>query len=469
LLRATQVLVVGGDLSLLERIRERLVDRGYAVEVDRSGADCMRKFSAQGAELVIVSLPLGDGGGADLLRGLQEIDPRIKMVVTGRDAQVQGAADAFRFGAFEYVEEASSAMGDLLAALGVALGSRRGDMQLRWLKERDAVGASWSAIAGTSAEMREVVDTVRRVCERTTRGTPPTILVRGETGCGKGLLAKCVHYNGVRRNHAFVEINCAAIPASLLEAELFGYERGAFTDAKSSRAGLFETAHQGTLFLDEIGSLPIDLQAKLLTAIEEKRVRRIGGRESIHLDIQVIAASHNDLKQNVRSGAFRADLYHRLNVVSVMLPPLRRRGQDKLILARMFIDNMSRQYGIPVPKLDDDAEKYILEYTWPGNVRELKNQIERILLLGNGEVISRQHFDQGSIPPPSARPPADFGIPMPEEGIGLEEVERELIRRALERFHGNVSRAARYLKVSRQTLIYRIKKHGLGAKAGSMS
>jgi DNA-binding NtrC family response regulator len=172
------------------------------------------------------------------LRGLHEVDSRLKIVVTGRDDQVQGAADAFRLGAFEYVEEASGEMGDLLGAVGSALGSRRGDMQLRWLKERDAHGASWSAIAGTSPEMREVVDTIRRVCDRTNRGAPPTILIRGETGCGKGLLAKCIHYNGVRRNQAFVEINCAAIPGALLESELFGYERGAFTDAKTSRAGL---------------------------------------------------------------------------------------------------------------------------------------------------------------------------------------------------------------------------------------
>jgi two-component system, NtrC family, response regulator AtoC len=447
---------------MLERVRGRLADRGYQVEVHLSGPECVRRFSSHGAELVIVSLPLGDGGGTELLRGLHEVDSRLKIVVTGRDDQVQGAADAFRLGAFEYVEEASGEMGDLLGAVGSALGSRRGDMQLRWLKERDAHGASWSTIAGTSPEMREVVDTIRRVCDRTTRGAPPTILIRGETGCGKGLLAKCIHYNGVRRNQAFVEVNCAAIPGALLESELFGYERGAFTDAKTSRAGLFETAHQGTLFLDEIASLPIDLQAKLLTAIEEKRVRRLGGRESILLDIQVIAASNAELKESVRTGAFRADLYHRLNVVSVTLPPLRRRGQDKLILARMFIDSMCRQYGIAVPSLAEDAESYILGYTWPGNVRELKNQIERILLLGSGESISRRQFDQGSIPPPSARG-SELAIPMPEDGIGLEEVERELIRRALERFGGNVSRAARYLKVSRQTLMYRIKKYRLGS------
>jgi DNA-binding NtrC family response regulator len=310
--------------------------------------------------------------------------------------------------------------------------------------------------------MRSVVETVRRVCERTSRGAAPTILIRGETGCGKGLLAKCIHYNGVRRNHAFVEINCAAIPGALLEAELFGHERGAFTDAKTSRAGLFETAHMGTLFLDEIGSLPFDLQAKLLVAIEEKRVRRLGGRDNIHLDLQIIAATHRDLKSDVAGGTFRADLYHRLNVISVVLPPLRRRGQDKIDLAHMFIESMCREYGIPVPTLDQGAESYILEYGWPGNVRELKNQIERILLLGNGESISRNHFHPGSTPPSSGAAPS---IPMPDEGMGLEEVEREFIRRALERFSGNVSQAARYLKISRQTLIYRIKKHHLNSRS----
>jgi two-component system response regulator AtoC len=464
LARATQVLVVGGDLPLADRIRARLADRGYEVEILRSGPDCVRRFSAQGAELVIASLPLQTGGGAELLGALRDVDARLKVVVTGRDEQIRDAAAAFRLGAFEYVD-ASADLGELLAAVGGALGSRRGDMQLRWLKERDADGASWTSIAGTSAEMREVVDTVRRVCERTTRGAAPTILVRGETGSGKGLLARCIHYNGVRRNQAFVEINCAALPAALLESELFGYERGAFTDAKTSRPGLFETAHQGTLFLDEIGSLPIDLQAKLLTSIEEKRIRRLGGRDIIHLDIQIIAASHNDLKENIRTGAFRADLYHRLNVVSVTLPPLRRRGNDKLILARMFVESMCRQYGIAVPRLTEDAESYILEYAWPGNVREMKNQIERIVLLGNGESISRRNFDQGSSapPPPSGRGlELSFQLPqLPEEGVGLDEVERELIRRALDRFSGNVSRAARYLKVSRQTLIYRIKKHRL--------
>jgi two-component system, NtrC family, response regulator AtoC len=456
---STKVLIGGGDPHVLASVQGRLGSRGYEVEVLRSMAECIDYFSTHGADLIIACLPLDDGGGADLLQSLHEIDAHINVVVTGRDKQIAAAADALRLGAFEYVEDATEDGGELLGAVGSALGSRRGDMQLRWLKERDKSGASWGSVAGNSPVMREVIDVVRRVCERTSHGSPPTILVLGETGTGKGLLAKCIHYNGARRNRAFVEINCAAIPATLLESELFGYERGAFTDAKTSRAGLFETADQGTLFLDEVGSMPIDLQAKLLTAIDEKRIRRIGGRQSIQLDVQIVAASHNDLREKINSGAFRADLYHRLNVVSITLPPLRRRGGDKLILAQMFIENMAREYGIAVPALDESARQYILDYAWPGNVRELKNRIERILLLGADGPISREHFNGGSMPPPSTR--NGFSFTLPEEGIALDEVERQLIQGALQRFKGNVSQAARYLKVSRQTLMYRIKKHSL--------
>jgi DNA-binding NtrC family response regulator len=459
--RSRQVLAAGSDSALLESIRDRLSLRGHEIEL-LGGADCVARFSAEGADLVILCLPLREGGAADVIRALRKIDPRVTIVVTGRDAQIAGATEAYALEAFEYVEDPLKDMSDLLAAVGGALGSRRGDVQLRYLKQRDASGSSWSTLVGNSPEMREVVDVLRRVSERTTRGSAPTILIRGETGTGKGLLAKCAHYNGVRRNHAFVELNCAAIPSTLLESELFGFERGAFTDARTSRAGLFETAHLGTLFLDEIGSMGPEIQAKLLTAIEEKRIRRLGGTQSVLVDVQIVAASHTDLGEKVKSGAFRPDLYHRLNVVSVTIPPLRKRGQDKLLLAERFLSMMCREYAIPMRRLSEGAREYILEYSWPGNVRELKNQIERILLLGNDEVIDRCHFDRPSNlpPPPSDRP--GFALVLPEEGIGLEEVERELIRRALDRFEGNVSRAARYLKVTRQTLIYRIKKHRLG-------
>ncbi len=463
--RAHQILAIGGDPRLLETVRARLEGRGYQMELLAEPEACLARFASDGADLVIACLPLARGGGADLIRGLRESDPRVNVVVTGRDAQIPGAAEAFDLDAFEYVEEPTRDMNDLLAAVGGALGSRRGDVQLRYLKQREASGSSWASLVGDSPEMRQVVESLRRVSERTTRGAAPTILLRGETGTGKGLVAKCTHYSGPRRNQAFVEINCAAIPGTLLESELFGHERGAFTDARTSRAGLFETAHQGTLFLDEIASLPVDLQAKLLTSIEEKRIRRLGGRTTIHIDTQIIAASHMDLADRVKSGAFREDLYHRLNVVSVTIPPLRKRGSDALVLAQTFLESMCREYGLAPRTLSESARAYITEYAWPGNVRELRNQIERILLLGTDGDIEEEHFRRPSNapPPPSSTRRGGLSLILPEEGIGLEEVERELIRLALERFAGNVSRAARYLKVTRQTLIYRIKKHGLSS------
>jgi DNA-binding NtrC family response regulator len=473
--RPHRILIAGGDGALLGRARAKLEERGHDVLLVDGAEASLRAFAADGADLVIACLPLRHGTGAELIRGLREIDPRVDVLVTGTDERIASAADAFALGAFEHVDDAASDMSDLLAAAGVALGSRRGDAQLRYLTQREATGSRWSAVVGESSEMREVVDLLRRVSERTSRGAAPTILLRGETGTGKGLIAKCIHYDGVRRNQPFVEINCAAIPATLLESELFGHERGAFTDARTSRAGLFETAHRGTLFLDEIGQLSFDLQAKLLTAIEEKRIRRIGGRQSVVVDVQIIAASHDDLAEKVKGGAFRADLYHRLNVVSVVVPPLRRRGNDKVILAEAFLASMCREYGLAPRVLGPEARAYVLDYAWPGNVRELKNQMERLVLLGDGEIVGAEDFARSSIaPPPSERParaeakvgpaagaPEVFTLALHDDGVDLEQVERALIDLALQRFDGNVSQAARWLKISRQTLIYRIKKHGL--------
>jgi DNA-binding NtrC family response regulator len=437
----------------------------------RSGAECLEAFNAEGADLVLACLPLGDMGGQLLMERLRGLDARVPVIVSGADDDIANAADAFKHDAFEYIEEPTRTVQDLLSAVGVALGSRRGDVQLRYLQQKEAVRSSWSVLVGNCPAILEVVQVVRQVCERSSRGAAPTMLVRGETGTGKGLLAKCIHYNGVRRNQAFVEVNCAAIPANLLESELFGYERGAFTDARSSKAGLFETAQGGTLFLDEIATLPMDLQAKLLTAIEEKRIRRIGGRQAMQVDVQIIAATHSDLSGPARAGTFREDLYYRLNVVSVHLPPLRKRGSDKLLLAETFIAEMCKEYGLAPRRLSEAAAEYILSYEWPGNVRELKNQIERVLLLSNDAIIEDHHFDRPSVPPPSARQPASrgaFQFQLPDDGIGLEDIEREVIARVLQQNGGNVSRAARFLKISRQTMIYRIKKHGLDALANRL-
>lgn len=467
--RGNKILAIGGNAEVLAAVADRLVLRGHAVERLVAAEACIQRFGADGADLVVVCLPIDGAGGQDLVARLQQIDPRVQVIITGTDHQIVSAAEAFKVGAFEHVEDGKRDLNDLMAAVGASLGSRQGDAQLRYRLQREAQGASWSALVGRSEKMNAVVDVVKRVVHRTTRGAPPTILLLGETGTGKGLMAKCIHYNGIRRNQTFVELNCAAIPAALLESELFGHERGAFTDAKASRQGLFETAHLGTLFLDEIGSLTLDLQAKLLTALEEKRIRRIGGRHDIHVDVQIIAAGHTDLPSRAVKGSFRSDLFHRLNVVSVTIPPLRVRGEDIVLLAEEFLEHHCRQYGIPKLTLSEEALGYIRSYAWPGNVRELKNQIERLVLIGTDEMIGASDFDRPSLPPPSERAPRSTRMPPPPPGVaefealglGLDEVERELIRRALTRYEGNVSRAARALKTSRQTLMYRIKKHGL--------
>ncbi len=468
--RSHQIFVVGADGAVVDAVRRHLEARGHEAQGLRSGLECAERFREEGADLVVACLPLGDMQGPELMERLRALDTRVPIIVTGGDDGIPGAAEAFKHDAFEYIEEPTRTVQELLTAVGVALGSRRGDVQLRYLQQKEAARSSWSVLVGSCPAILEVVQMVRQVCERSSRGAAPTILVRGETGTGKGLLAKCIHYNGVRRNQAFVEVNCAAIPANLLESELFGYERGAFTDARSSKAGLFETAQGGTLFLDEIATLPMDLQAKLLTAIEEKRIRRIGGRQAIQVDVQIIAATHSDLSGPARAGTFREDLYYRLNVVSVHLPPLRKRGTDKLLLAETFIAEMCKEYGLVPRKLSAAAAEYILGYEWPGNVRELRNQIERVLLLSDDALIEDHHFDRQSVPPPSTRQLAGarFSFQLPEEGMGLDDIEREIISHVLTQNGGNVSRAARFLKISRQTMIYRIKKHNLDALANRL-
>ena len=459
-----KVLVVG-ESSVSERVLEHLGRRGHTPLASRSGAECMELFAGQGADLIVACLPVPDMNGADLLDSIRRLDRAVNVVVCGTDVAVPGATEAYEHGAFEYVDDPVDDPHDLLAAVGVGLGSRRGDVQLRYLRQKDAARANWDTFVGGSSAMQEVFRVVRLLCERSSRGGAPTVLITGETGTGKGMLAKCIHYNGGRRTRAFVEVNCAAIPGTLLESELFGHERGAFTDAHAARAGLFETADRGTLFLDEIGSVPLPLQAKLLTAIEEKRIRRVGGRQATLIDVQIVAATHNDLKEAVRQGDFRADLYHRLNVVSVRMPSLRERGDDKLMLAEAFVAQTCAEYGLPTRRFTPAAVRYLSDYPWPGNVRELKNQIERILLLFNDDEIDVEHFDarRSSMPPN----PSGFHMSLPDEGMSLDEIEREAIKRALERTRGNVSGAARYLRITRQTLIYRMKKHGLeGSETG---
>ncbi|MFK7987786.1 MAG: sigma 54-interacting transcriptional regulator [Sandaracinaceae bacterium] len=443
---------------------ERLRDRGHSVAHEALGSGIVSRFFEHNPTLVVLSLPLPDVGPGELMRALLRSSPDLKVILTG-PADLVDTGNAMLDGAFDCVLDPLARPDQLLAAVGLALGTRAEDRELGYLRDRQTAGFRLDELVGEDPSMQKVFQFVRQVCRRTAGGQAPAILVMGETGTGKGALARSIHHASARRNHPFVEINCAALPANLVESELFGHEAGAFTGARTARPGLFETADGGTLFLDELASLPLDLQAKILIAIEEKRLRRVGGHEVRTVDVQLVAASQPVLKQMVKTGEFREDLYHRLNVLGVTLPPLRDRGDDVLLLAAQFLARMCREYGLPEKKLAPEAVRFIRRYYWPGNVRELRNQIERIVLLTEGDVIQAFDFERASGAHTRVRPAVDSGfrLTLPPDGLSLVELEREVIRQALELHEGNVSATARYLDISRQTLIYRMRKHKLAA------
>jgi PAS domain S-box-containing protein len=313
-------------------------------------------------------------------------------------------------------------------------------------------------VIAESAEMREVLNFVRRVAA----SEAVTILLEGENGTGKDLIAKTLHYQSMRQAEPFIAINCAAIPDSLLESELFGYEKGAFTDARSQKRGIFELADKGTLFLDEIGEIPLMLQAKMLRVLEEQSFRRLGGLKDIKLDLRVIAATNKNLREAVKEGAFRQDLYFRLNVIQILIPPLRDRKEDIVPMTRFFIDHYNRKFRRNIEGVTDAAAKLLFSHDWPGNVRELRNAIERAMILEESSLITPP-----SLPIAIARPEASMavaapmGVEIPTDGLSLEDNERTLLTRALEKTSGNQTQAARLLRVTRDTLRYKMKKFNL--------
>jgi two-component system, NtrC family, response regulator AtoC len=313
-------------------------------------------------------------------------------------------------------------------------------------------------VIAESVPMREVMNFVRRVAA----SEATTILLEGENGTGKDLVAKTLHYQSVRQAEPFIAINCAAIPDSLLESELFGYEKGAFTDARSQKRGIFELADKGTLFLDEIGEIPLMLQAKLLRVLEEQNFRRLGGLKDIHLDLRVIAATNKNLREAVKEGAFRQDLYFRLNVIQILIPPLRERRDDIVPMTRFFIEHYNRKFKRQIEGVTDGAAKLLMSHDWPGNVRELRNAIERAMILEEGASITAASLPIAISRPDGAMPAGDaIGMAMSTEGLSLEDNERGLVVRALEKTDGNQTQAARLLRITRDTLRYKMKKFNL--------
>jgi len=412
-----------------------------------------------GAELIIVDRAESIGSAADVLAVIlnvagveEEGEPLLRALaphgasaplLVGASADHRLAVALMATGAGDYF----ALPGDL-ELLRAELSSRARQRAARAagesLAETERAAFDFSRIIGSSVQLRKALERAARIIPR----DRATVFITGETGTGKELLAQAIHYNGPRASAPFIEINCTAIPGNLLESELFGHERGAFTDAVAAKPGLFEAADGGTLFLDEVGHLPLELQPKILKALEEKRTRRVGGLQTRQIDVRIIAATHVDLADAVRTGRFREDLYYRLSVIPIHLPPLRERGDDVLLLAEHFLGTLAEQYDLPSPSLPRKLRQALLTHSWPGNVRELRNTLERMLLL------DEQSIEPADLLPrrPGSSPGEALPLPFPAR---LEEIEQAAVHEMMKRLGGNKSAVAEALGISR-TRLYRL-------------
>ncbi|OBS10939.1 sigma-54-dependent transcriptional regulator [Acidihalobacter prosperus] len=423
-------------------------------------------FDSQLDPLVVLSdMSLPDGSGLDLLADAREAGNRAEWVLLTGYGSVPDSVRALHLGAHEFLEKPCDRDRLDLVISGAAR-SARAQRRLNQQQMEGSARFKPSAMYGNSEANRRV----RALLERLARVPFSSLLILGETGTGKGLAARILHHVGARADGPMVQLNCAALPRELLESELFGHEAGAFTGARGRHRGLFEQASGGTLFLDEIGELDIDLQAKLLTAIEERRIRRLGGDREIGIDVQVIAASHRNLAERVADGLFRADLYHRLSVFQIELPPLRERLQDLDELVPAFVAEFNAKAGRQVRKIPPAIMARLKAHDWPGNVRELRNAIERSVLLSEHDTLSAQWLQLGRPQETEPQPHADTAAPcicLPLDGtLALEDIDRRVIQAALEQHDYNVSATARALRTTRETLRYRMQKYQLQRQSG---
>lgn len=452
-----KVLIVDDDRFVRMALSEALRTWEYEIVEADTVKSAKRVFTDEEPDIVLLDIDLPDGSGLDVLNEIKELSPEtIAVMITG-NVDVGNSVAALRGGAHDFIGKPVR-LEELRVTLRNASETRTLRREVKQARAERKRGFSFSEIIGESDSMKKAIDLARRVAE----SDVGSILLNGETGTGKDLFARAIHFASERADAPYLAINCAALPANLIESELFGYEKGAFTDAKQKKEGLFEQAHGGTIFLDEIGEMEISLQAKLLRVLEESTFRRVGGLKDIKLDARIIAASNRNLKQESESGNFRLDLYFRLSVIQVDIPPLRDRGSDVILLANHYIEkaNLKRR-GKPLRRLSPEVEKIFAKYSWSGNVRELRNVIERASILEDGEMVTAAHLPADMLGVGSG--PAGSGSAMfvlPQGGVPLESVEFELAKQAIERTNGNLTQAAKLLDISRDQLRYKLRKAG---------
>jgi two-component system response regulator AtoC len=447
---AHETILVLDDERLIRRsIARRLETAGYRVVEAEDGQSGLAAAAA-GIDLAIVDFRLPDTDGLAVLAQLKQSQPDTIVILLTAYANVEAAVKAMKLGAYHFANKPFD-LEALVVMVEQALETTRLRREVRRLHQSQAEPYSLDRIVGNSAEMREFKSLLARIAA----SPASTVLLTGESGTGKDLTAKVLHYTSARASKPFVNITCSALPENLLESELFGYERGAFTDARQQKRGLLEQADGGTVFLDEIGEMTPPLQAKILRFLEEKTFRRVGGSADIRVDVRVVAATNRTLEDEVRAGRFREDLYYRLNVLPLKLPSLRAHLEDVPALVAFYIDAFNREFKKSIKGVSPAALTLLRSHSWPGNVRELRNLVERAMLLATGDTLEPADF-----PLPNTRA-GNHVIELPAEGIVLETVERDLVRQALERTGWNQTRAARLLGLNRDQIHYRMEKFGI--------
>ena len=445
----SNVLVTEDDAVQRAIIGDILESADYAVTTVGEGADALEALEAEDYHLLLTDMRMPKMDGLELLRHAKRLRPALEVVVMTAHASVETAITAMKEGAVDYLAKPFD-KDELLIVVARALEQSQLRQQNRQLRDLLQASTSLGSIVGSGESMAHVFDIVQRAIPLTT-----TALIRGESGTGKELVARHIHFEGPRKKKPFVVVNCAAIPDNLVESELFGHEKGAFTGAEASRRGKFETADEGTIFLDEIGDMRTESQAKLLRVLQDGIIERVGGGKTHQVDVRVIAATNRDLSQRVSEGEFREDLYFRLDVLNIALPPLRERLNDLPLLIDHFRAKLGKKLGRSTPEINADVLDAMTRYRWPGNVRELENTLEQMFILTDAPTIALEHLPEKLRQPT----PETSDYNLPAGGLILEELEQSLIRQALERSGGRIKDAAALLGLSYKTLQYRLKKH----------
>ena len=454
----TTILIIEDDQFFNKFLSESLTDKGYRVHAAKTGAEGLEVVQALRPDLVLLDLMLPDVSGLEVLEKIRETYETPQVIMLTGHGSIETAIEAIKLGASDYLTKPIRE-DELILSIKKNLKHLDLIREIEYLKEADRKKFNFNYLVGRSPKMNEVYRLALFVAQSDTA----TVLIEGDSGTGKEYLARFIHYRSARGDEPFVEINCAAIPENLMETELFGYEPGAFTDARVRKRGQFELASKGTVFLDEIGEMSVFLQAKLLRFLDTMTYKRVGGTTDIKLDTRVIAATNKELDRAVENGEFRKDLYFRLKVMHLQLPSLKERKEDIELFAAVFLEEYSKNLKKKVAGFSDSAMEWLNRYDWPGNIRELKNVIERAVIVSDGPTINTRHLSidaNGKTPTDSPVPPV-----IPEEGVDLNEivdrVSTDLISKALAQTGGNRSRAARLLSIPRQVLLYQMKKLGM--------